>query len=151
MSNTKDIFIRESEKVAFDLKHRNTIKFNISKYDAAVEKGLQRYSDLEQARNRASYIKGRAVDRLYEYLLEFEKKCISNGSEVIWCRDSHEAIESVKKILLDNEASLLVKSKSMITEEIDFNEHVEKIGIETLETDLGEYIVQLAGRSLIIF
>ncbi len=73
MSKTKKIFIRESEKVAFDLKHRKTIKFNISKYDAAVERGLQRYSGLELARDRASYIKGRAVNRLYEYLLEFEK------------------------------------------------------------------------------
>jgi L-lactate dehydrogenase complex protein LldF len=83
---------------------------------------------------------------LYEYLLEFEKNCIRNGSEVIWCRDADEVIESVKKILLVNEASLLVKSKSMISEEIDFNKHVEKFGVEALETDLGEYIVQLAGE-----
>lgn len=146
MSKTKKIFISDSEKIVADLKHRNTIKFNISKYDAAVEKGVQRYSNLELARDRASFIKEQAVNRLYEYLLEFEKNSIRNGAQVIWCRNSEEAIKSVETILLENEASLLVKSKSMTTEEIDFNGHVEKLGIETLETDLGEYIVQLAGE-----
>ncbi|OFX34776.1 MAG: [Fe-S]-binding protein [Bacteroidetes bacterium GWA2_42_15] len=145
MSKTKNIFISDSEKIVADLKHRNTIKFNISKYDAAVEKGVQRYSNLELARERASFIKGQAINHLYEYLIEFEKNSTRNGAQVIWCRDSNEAIESVKSILVQNQASLLVKSKSMTTEEIDFNEHVEKIGVETLETDLGEYIVQLAG------
>jgi len=78
MPSEKNIFVKESEKVAFDLKHRNTIKFNISKYDAAVERGLERYSNLELARERASYIKAKAVDHLPEYLLEFEKN-ISEG------------------------------------------------------------------------
>lgn len=146
MSKEKKIFIRDSEKITHDLKHRNTIKFNISKYDAAVEKGVQRYSDLELARHRASWIKAEAINHLDEYLLEFEKNCKENGSELIWCRNAAETISAVKQILLDNQARLLVKSKSMISEEIDFNEHIEKLGIETLETDLGEYIVQLAGE-----
>ena len=146
MTHTKNIFIRDSEKIVADLKHRNTIRFNISKYDAAVEKGVQRYSNLELARERASWIKGTAINHLHEYLLEFEKNSTRNGAQVIWCRNATEAIESVKTILLENQASLLVKSKSMTTEEIDFNEQIEKIGVETLETDLGEYIVQLAGE-----
>lgn len=146
MSKQKKIFIRELEKITRDLKHRNTIKFNISKYDAAVEKGVQRYSDLDLARQRASWIKTEAVNHLDEYLVEFELNCTKNGIEVIWCRNSGETISAVKKILLENEASLLVKSKSMISEEIDFNEHIEKLGLEILETDLGEYIVQLAGE-----
>ena len=146
MTETKNIFIRDSEKIVADLKHRNTIRFNISKYDAAVEKGVQRYSNLELARERASWIKGTAINHLHEYLLEFEKNSTRNGAQVIWCRNATEAIESVKTILLENQASLLVKSKSMTTEEIDFNEQIEKIGVETLETDLGEYIVQLAGE-----
>ena len=83
---------------------------------------------------------------MHEYLLKFETAITRNGAQVIWCRNSTEAIESVKSILLENQASLLVKSKSMTTEEINFNEQVEKIGVETLETDLGEYIVQLAGE-----
>jgi len=146
MSGKKDIFIRDSEKIVADLKHRNTIKFNISKYDAAVEKGIARYSNLELARERVSYIKSDAINHLPEYLLEFEKNITRNGAEVIWCRNSDEAIESVKKILLENEVKTLVKSKSMTTEEIDFNKYIEEIGVESLETDLGEYIVQLAGE-----
>ncbi|MDX9883359.1 MAG: lactate utilization protein B [Prolixibacteraceae bacterium] len=146
MTDTKNIFIRDSENIVANLKHRDTIRFNISKYDTAVEKGVQRYSNLELARERASWIKGTAINHLHEYLIEFEKNSTRNGAQVIWCRNATEAIGSIKTILLENQASLLVKSKSMTTEEIDFNEQIEKIGVETLETDLGEYIVQLAGE-----
>lgn len=146
MLSTKQKFIQKSEQIAFDLKHRNTLKFNISKYDTAVEAGKKRYANLSLARERASYIKRQTVDHLYDHLIEFEKNISRNGAEVIWCRDSAEAIQSVIRILKENEARLVVKSKSMISEEIDLNEHAAEAGIETLETDLGEYIVQLAGE-----
>lgn len=146
MSEQKDIFIQESEKIAFDLKHRAIIKFNISKYDAAVDRGMKRYSNLELAKTRASYIKSLAINSLRDYLLQFEKNITANGASVVWAENSQEAIEAVKKILIENNSKTVVKSKSMTTEEIDLNDHLEEIGVESLETDLGEYIVQLAGE-----
>lgn len=146
MSVQKDIFIEKSEQIAFDLKHRATIKFNISKYDAAVDKGRSRYADLELAKSRGSYFKSQAVNNLYDYLLLFEKNVTANGASVVWAEDTDEAIEAVKKILIENQAKTVVKSKSMTTEEIELNHHLEEIGVESLETDLGEYIVQLAGE-----
>ena len=146
MSVAKKKFIEDSENIAFDKKHRATIKFNISRYDVAVDRGRKRYSDLELAKERAAFIKGNAINNLHDYLLQFEEKITANGAEVIWAEDSNEAIQSVQQILKDNQAKLLVKSKSMTTEEIDLNEHVEQIGVESLETDLGEYIVQVAGE-----
>lgn len=146
MSKEKEIFIQKSEEIAFDLKHRATIKFNISKYDAAVERGRNRYSNLELAKTRASYIKSLAINNLYDYLLQFEKNITANGASVIWAEDTEQAIDAIKKILLENNSKTVVKSKSMTTEEIELNHHLEEIGVESLETDLGEYIVQLAGE-----
>ena len=51
MSEQKDIFLKKSEEIAFDLKHRSIIKFNMSKYDAAVDRGMKRYSNLDLAKN----------------------------------------------------------------------------------------------------
>ncbi len=144
MSKQKEIFIQKSEEIAFDLKHRATIKFNISKYDVAVARGMKRYSNLDLAKTRASYIKSTGINNLHDYLIEFEKNITSNGASVVWAENTDQAIEAVKKILIENNSKTVVKSKSMTTEEIDLNEHLEEIGVESLETDLGEYIVQLA-------
>ncbi len=146
MSVQKDIFIKKSEDIAFDLKHRSTIKFNMSKYDAAVDKGMKRYSNLELAKSRAAYIKSLAINNLHDYLLQFEKNITANGASVIWAEDTNQAIEAVKNIMIENNSKTVVKSKSMTTEEIELNHHLEEIGVESLETDLGEYIVQLAGE-----
>lgn len=146
MSGQKDIFLKKSEEIAFDLKHRATIKFNISKYDAAVDRGMKRYSNLELAKSRASFVKSKAINHLYDYLIQFEKNITANGASVIWAENEEEAITAVKNILIENHSKTVVKSKSMTTEEIELNQHLEEIGVESLETDLGEYIVQLAGE-----
>jgi len=146
MSEQKIIFLQKSEEIAFDLKHRATIKFNIAKYDAAVDRGRKRYSNLELAKSRASYVKTQAVNHLHDYLLQFEKNITNNGASVIWVENTDEAIAEIKKILIENGSKTVVKSKSMTTEEIELNHHLEEIGVESLETDLGEYIVQLAGE-----
>ncbi len=145
MSKEKNIFLKDSN-IAFDKKHRRTINFNISKYDEAVKRGKLRYTNIELAKKRASYIKGMVVAHLADYLEEFEKNAQKNGIQVIWARNGDEAITEINKILKENEARLLVKSKSMISEEIELNEHLEKTGIEPVETDLGEFIVQVAGE-----
>ncbi len=146
MPVVKDKFIEDADHIAFNKKHRSTIKFNISRYDAAVERGKKLYSNLQLARERGSWIKERAINNLHDYLIQFEENITANGAEVIWAEDGNEAIHAVERIIQENRARLIVKSKSMTTEEIDFNENVEHLGVESLETDLGEYIVQIAGE-----
>jgi L-lactate dehydrogenase complex protein LldF len=145
MTNFKNIFLEDS-KIAFDKKHRKTINFNISRYDDAVAKGKLRYSNLGLAKQRASYIKDKVVANLANYIEEFEKNAIKNNIQLIWARNSEEAVSEIVKVLKENEAHLLVKSKSMISEEIELNENLEKSGFEPVETDLGEFIVQVAGE-----
>ena len=139
-------FAADAAKIAFDNKHRNTIKFNISRYNAAFARGLARYRDVEKAKINAAAIKREVLKNWDHYLLEFEKNIKANGAEVLWAENANDATEYIRKILTENEARLLVKSKSMTTEEIELNETAESLGVESVETDLGEFIVQVAGE-----
>ncbi|MDR3653875.1 MAG: LutB/LldF family L-lactate oxidation iron-sulfur protein [Paludibacter sp.] len=139
-------FTQAAETIAFDKKHRNTIKFNISRYDTAVSKGMAKYNNIEKAKDCAATIKQDVLQNWEKYLLQFEEKITARGVEVLWAKDAAEATTFIEKILTENNAKLLVKSKSMTTEEIELNATAEKIGCESVETDLGEFIVQLAGE-----
>ncbi|MBC6991447.1 MULTISPECIES: LutB/LldF family L-lactate oxidation iron-sulfur protein [Hymenobacter] len=139
-------FLTDAERKAFDLEHRRKIRFNIGKYNAAVETGMGWYQDHELARARASYLKSKIVNNLDHYLLEFEKNFTARGGKVIWAQDADEALHEIGKIMQRRKARTVVKAKSMTTEEIHLNHYLGKLGIDSLETDLGEYIVQLNGE-----
>lgn len=139
-------FKKDSAAIAFDEKHRQTIKFNISRYDNAVAKGFTRYNNLSRAKAEAARIKRDVLRHWDEYLLQFEKNITAHGARVLWAENVEEALGHIKKLLLEHEAKLLVKSKSMTTEEIGLNEMAGSIGCESVETDLGEFIVQVAGE-----
>lgn len=142
----KTKFNQDAEKIAFNERHRKTIQFNISRYDVAVERGYQRYENISLAKDRAAYIKREMLTHWEDYLLQFEEGITKHGARVLWANDAHEVIEHVKQLLAEHQATLLVKSKSMTTEEVSFNEEVAKVGCESVETDLGEFIVQVAGE-----
>lgn len=143
MSTASELFLQASEKAAFDGASRKTISYNISKYNKAVAQGKEQFSNLELARTRAASIKQKAVDNLEKYLIEFEANFIKRGGKVIWAQDGDEAVKEALQIMNRAKTRTVVKAKSMATEEIGFNEQLEKQGIESIETDLGEYIVQL--------
>ena len=139
-------FLSEAENVAFDVEHRKKIRFNIEKYDNAVEKGKSRYRDVELAKFRAARIKREVVENLPELLLQFEKSITGNGAKVFWADNAEDAVNIAIHFAKKINAKTLVKSKSMMTEEIEFNHHFEESGVEAIETDLGEFIVQVAGE-----
>ncbi len=146
ISSEHKSFLKQSEIKGFDKDHRSTIAFNMSKYDAAVEKGMGLYKNLELARDRAGYLKYKVVSELDKYLIEFEDNFLKNGGKVIWARDSADAIKQILGIVKKHGLKAMVKSKSMTTEEIDLNQALEKNGVEAMETDLGEFIVQQANQ-----
>jgi L-lactate dehydrogenase complex protein LldF len=139
-------FTHDANAIAFDVKHRNTIKFNISRYDKAVKVGMARYNGLEKAKTNAAAIKRDVLQHWEKYLIQFEEKISARGVQVLWAKDAKEATGFIEDILRENKAHLLVKSKSMTTEEIELNQLAEDAGCESVETDLGEFIVQLAGE-----
>jgi L-lactate dehydrogenase complex protein LldF len=147
MSEALEKFLEASEKKAFDVEHHKTIAFNIAQYDKKVAEGKAQFSNLELAKTRAAARKEKAINNLEKYLIEFEANFIKRGGKVIWAQDAAEAIKESLQIMKRANTKMVVKAKSMTTEEIDFNEELKKENIESLETDLGEYIVQLRNEA----
>lgn len=131
---------------AADKEHRRKINFNIGKYNAVVPQGKQQFLDIHLAREKAKNIKWKAIETLDKQLEIFEAIITKRGAKVIWAEDAQQALEAIGKICEEKNCRTLVKSKSMVTEEIHLNDYLEKQGIESVETDLGEYIQQLDGE-----
>lgn len=146
MTDTAASFIAKSTIKAADMEHRRKINFNIAKYNAVVPIGKEQFTDVMLARERAKNAKWRAIENLDKYLEEFEKKISERGAKVIWADTADDALAEIGKICAAKNCTTLVKSKSMVTEEIHLNDFLEKNGIESVETDLGEYIQQLDGE-----
>jgi L-lactate dehydrogenase complex protein LldF len=147
MTESAGSFLAKSTIKAADLEHRRKINFNIGRYNATVPQGKQQFSDLELARERAKNVKWRAIETLDHQLQEFELNFSKRGGKVIWAENSEQAIKEILTICSEKNCKTVVKSKSMVTEEIHLNKALEKNGIESVETDLGEYIQQLDGEA----
>lgn len=143
MSETSSSFRAKSTIKAADLDHRHKVNFNIAKYNAAVPLGKSQFVQVSSAREKAKNIKWRALETLDQQLETFEANLSKRGGKVIWAENSEQALEEVLKICTQRNCRTIVKSKSMVTEEIHLNKFLEKHGIESVETDLGEYIQQL--------
>ena len=139
-------FIAKSTIKSADKEHRRKINFNIGKYNAVVPQGKLQFADVNLAREKAKNIKWRAIENLDKQLETFEANITKRGGKVIWAEDAEQALEAIKKICEEKKCKTLVKSKSMVTEEIHLNDFLEENGIESVETDLGEYIQQLDGE-----
>jgi len=100
--------------------------------------------DAPRLRDEARRIREYAIDHLPELLEQLERNLTANGCQVHWARDAEEARLTVLEIARQHRVRHAVKSKSMVSEEIGLNEALERAGIKVVETDLGEYIIQLA-------
>ena len=147
MTDTAKSFLAKSSIKAADLEHRRKINFNIGKYNAVVPKGKEQFALLNLARERAKNTKWRAIETLDQQLEEFELNFSKRGGKVVWAETAQQAIDEILTICREKNCKTLVKSKSMVTEEIHLNDALEKNGIESIETDLGEYIQQLDGEA----
>ncbi|MGA3190061.1 MAG: LutB/LldF family L-lactate oxidation iron-sulfur protein, partial [Bryobacteraceae bacterium] len=102
--------------------------------------------DYQALRQHAHDIKKHTLDHLDYYLEQLERNIEARGGKVIWARDGAEACAFIQNLARERGVKVIVKSKSMTTEEIHLNDHLAEDGIETVETDLGEYILQLGGE-----
>jgi L-lactate dehydrogenase complex protein LldF len=129
-------FLKDEKRAAW---HDETLWFVRAKRDIAVHK----IPDWEDLRETASKIKEHMLSNMDEYLLQFEKKAQENGVTVHWAADADEHNQIVYNILAKSNVKNVVKSKSMLTEECQMNHFLQFKGINVVDTDLGEYIVQL--------
>ena len=103
--------------------------------------------EFEAIKARAKTIKNHTLDNLGDYLLEFEKAVIASGGQVHWAQTAEEANQAILDICQQAAAKRVTKGKSMISEEMKLNHALEMAGLDVIETDLGEYIIQLADET----
>lgn len=153
-----DNSISENKNRAFDFKEnvahaledkqlRKNLKFAM---DSMIQKRKTVFSDeqeFEKLRTAGNLIRKRALSKLPELLDRLEKKCTENGINVHWAETTDQGCKKVLEIMKSHGATKLVKGKSMVSEEMHLNKFLEKNGIEAIETDLGEFIIQLAGET----
>ena len=98
-------------------------------------------------RARGAAVRARALARLPELLEQLERQCRANGIQVHWAETPEQGNAIVLDILQAHQARMVIKGKSMVTEEMHLNAHLNANGVEAVESDLGEYIIQLAGQA----
>ena len=139
-------FLADTRKIVSDLEHRKKMNFSLKQADDAYKTGRRQFRDLEAAKKTAKGIKREAIEHLDKYLVQFEARFTQNGGKVIWAENGKQALDEILKICKAKKINAVVKSKSIVTEEIHLNQFLSANDIEVLETDLGEYIQQLANE-----
>nr|WP_221407677.1 lactate utilization protein B [Thermoflexibacter ruber] len=133
---------QESQKFNQDAQrthwHDETLWFVRNKRDKAAKA----IPEWEELRELASQIKANVLSNLDDYLIEFEKNALTNGVKVHWVSNAEEHNQIIYNILKARGVRCMAKSKSMLTEECHLNDFLIKKGIEVVDTDLGERIMQ---------
>jgi L-lactate dehydrogenase complex protein LldF len=143
MTTAAQEFLRAAIEESADTSRRQAIRRAIDQYDAAVQRGRRQFLDYEAARQTCYEIKWEALNHLDQYLVEFEQRVKSRGGHVFWAETAEDARRYITDLASRRGVRTVVKSKSMVTEEIHLTPALEKLGMRVFETDLGEFIVQL--------
>ena len=131
--------IRHLLETERDTIRANTTHMNRNRYDA-----IERFESYEDARDAARAAKEDAIERLPDLIGQVRESVEANGGTVYVADDAADANRYITEVTDEKDAETLVKSKSMTTEELDVNEALEETGVDVYETDLGEFVVQVA-------
>lgn len=136
-------FLDSAARVARDLRHRGLIQTALGKYEVQRDKRKAAFRSWESARQLAAETKWEAINHLDRYLDEFSRKLEARGTRVHWASTAEQARAIILGIIGEKKPRSIIKSKAMTAEEIHLNEALEHAGYEVVESDLGEFIVQL--------
>jgi L-lactate dehydrogenase complex protein LldF len=139
-------FEKDSARAVADKKLQRALVNVTNRFRAARNRASAEVPAWEELRTRGREIKKETIENLDHYLLVLEKSVEKAGGHVHWAQDGEEACGIIIDIAGKNNVKSVVKSKSMATEEVELNSALGKAGIRAVETDLGEYIIQLAGE-----
>ena len=143
MSAFANQFLKQAGVMTSDLRHRKIIRTALGNYEIARDQGRSAFQDWEGARQLAAETKWEAINHLDQYLEEFVAKIEARGTKVHWASTGEQAREIILQIVRDKKARSIIKSKAMTAEEIHLNTALEQAGLNVVENDLGEFIVQL--------
>ena len=139
---SKAAHIRHLLETEGDAVEENTIGFNRGRYESVAD-----LEDYEELKSEARAIKEDAIERLPELIDELTATVEDNGGTVYLADDAADANRYIREVASEQEADRLVKSKSMTTEELEVNEALEADGVDVVETDLGEWVLQVADEA----
>lgn len=144
MIATSAAFVANSRKALKDPVLQTALNRMAHGFPVNRKRAVDALPEFDDLRHEAVAIKDHALSHLDLYLEAFEARVIAQGGQVHWCATAEDARDAVTRIARDAGARLITKGKSMVTEEIGLNAHLEAQGFQPVETDLGEYIIQLA-------
>jgi L-lactate dehydrogenase complex protein LldF len=144
---TSETFDRNARTALKDVQLRGALKNLASTFGERRKTAIASVENWEDLREQARLIKDETLLHLDVYLEKFAENAEKAGAKIHWARDGKEACRIVLDLINERKASKVVKSKSMATEEIHLNHALEAAGINPIETDLGEWIIQLAGET----
>ena len=145
MNHLSSETFKENAKAALaDVQLRGALKNATSLFGQRRKEAAASLPNWEDLRSQARAIKDEVLSHLDRYLEEFVQNAENRGAMVHWARDAAEANSIICGLATERAARLVVKSKSMTTEETHLNDALEAAGMQVVETDLGEYIIQLA-------
>jgi L-lactate dehydrogenase complex protein LldF len=140
-------FEQNAERALADAQLRKNFAFAMGNFIMKRKAVFSDAAETEQLRARGHAIKQRALNRLPELLEELEANCTRNGIRVHWAETPAVANRIVLDIVNAHSATGVVKGKSMVSEEMHLNAYLATHGVEPIETDLGEFIIQLNGET----
>lgn len=147
MSTASEQFQHDATAVTADGDQRMFLRSALAGYTQTRSGTQSRFQNYSAARSAAAEIKWSALERLDQLLPQFADNLEARGVTIHWCRHGEDARQAILGVIRDCGAQSIVKSKCMTTEEIHLNELLESEGFEVVESDLGEFIVQLRGET----
>lgn len=139
-------FKTDTKESTVDFDHRKWMQTALKGYENTRGGVEETFGDFEQAKKTGAAIKWEAIENLDTLLEEFTKNLEARGTKICWAGNGAEAVDYILRVAEDCEAKKVIKSKCMTTEEIHLNPAMQKAGMEVVESDLGEFIVQLRGE-----
>ncbi|HZT73408.1 MAG TPA: LutB/LldF family L-lactate oxidation iron-sulfur protein [Terriglobales bacterium] len=141
--NAERQFRRAGARAAADAARQDFLRAGLAGYGHAAAGARRRFADWSAARDRCQEVKAEALAHLDAYLLRFEERVVARGGHVFWAETAAAARDYILGVARRHGARRVIKSKSMVSEEVRLTPALEAAGIATVETDLGEFIVQL--------
>ena len=146
MSNWSTQFKKDCD-VAFNEEHWQKINYNTGCYEKRFLKGHDNYRNVELEKQRAYILCNRSLMNMEKLLVDFETHFNEHGGNVLWARDADDAQTMIYEILNRRDIKGIVRSNSVVLDEIGLNDFLSEKGIPLFETNVGRYILQLAGQA----
>jgi L-lactate dehydrogenase complex protein LldF len=146
MTTKRDSFVSESKNACENTQKKEILHRNLSHFYKKWEIGRSQFSDIQLAGKKIHFAKFKSIENLEKNLSEFESKFKARGGNIFYANDQTNVYKYILQLAKDVDCKKVVKSKSMVCEEIELEKFLNDNGISVLETDLGEFIVQIAGE-----